>query len=128
MATDPLCGMHVDETKTPHSLARKGKRYYFCSSRCKNAFLRKNTAKQLAKEKKQLPDSSIIKTTLSITGMHCASCSQTIEKGLKKYHGVTDASVNYATEQATITHDSTIIEPDTLILAITKIGYGAHLL
>lgn len=59
--------------------------------------------------------------------MHCASCAGTIEQGLKKYHGVTEAVVNYATEKATITHDSSAVDVELLIKAITKMGYGAHL-
>ena len=40
--------------------------------------------------------------TLDISGMTCASCSARVEKALNKVPGVLDASVNLATEQATI--------------------------
>ena len=39
---------------------------------------------------------------LDITGMTCASCAARIEKRLNKLDGV-EATVNYATEQATVT-------------------------
>ncbi len=35
---DPICGMKVDPEKTPHTLERDGKRFFFCSARCKERF------------------------------------------------------------------------------------------
>ena len=37
--------------------------------------------------------------TLPVTGMHCANCSGTIERNLKKLAGVAETHVNYATER-----------------------------
>ncbi|MGE5536134.1 MAG: heavy metal translocating P-type ATPase [Acidobacteriota bacterium] len=37
MAIDPVCGMEVDE-RSSISSTREGKRYYFCSERCKQKF------------------------------------------------------------------------------------------
>ena len=65
------------------------------------------------------------KTTLSLTGMHCASCAGTIERGLKQYKGVKDAVVNFASERAVITFTPSIIDEEAIILAIKKIGYTA---
>ena len=42
---------------------------------------------------------------LSISGMHCASCANIISRSLKKVEGVSEATVNYATEQATVDFD-----------------------
>ncbi len=44
-------------------------------------------------------------TTLQITGMTCAACANRIEKGLGKLDGVTEATVNFALEQASVTYD-----------------------
>ena len=46
-------------------------------------------------------------TTLKfpVEGMTCASCVLRVEKALTKIEGVTSASVNLATEQATIEFD-----------------------
>jgi len=38
MAIDPVCGMQVDEKKTPHSTTYNGKTYYFCSAGCRSRF------------------------------------------------------------------------------------------
>jgi Cu+-exporting ATPase len=38
MATDPVCGMSVDEKSAAAQTNYKGKTYYFCSKECKNTF------------------------------------------------------------------------------------------
>jgi Cu+-exporting ATPase len=38
MATDPVCGMTVDEEKAAGTSQYEGKTYYFCSTGCKVAF------------------------------------------------------------------------------------------
>lgn len=40
MAKDPVCGMEVDEKKTPVSIRYKGKMYHFCSPGCQETFTR----------------------------------------------------------------------------------------
>jgi hypothetical protein len=40
--------------------------------------------------------------SLGITGMHCASCAANTEKALKKLDGVQSASVNIASESASV--------------------------
>ncbi len=39
MAKDIVCGMYVDENKTPFKAERRGTQYYFCSENCLNTFL-----------------------------------------------------------------------------------------
>jgi len=56
---------------------------------------------------------------LDIEGMTCASCATRIEKALNKVDGV-DASVNYATEQATVMGD---VSTEALLKAIENAGY-----
>ncbi|HZY70354.1 MAG TPA: heavy metal translocating P-type ATPase [Thermoplasmata archaeon] len=38
MATDPVCGMYVDEQSAELTLSRENRTYYFCSSACLDAF------------------------------------------------------------------------------------------
>ena len=38
MATDPVCGMHVEEKSTSLVAEKEGKKYYFCSTTCKLQF------------------------------------------------------------------------------------------
>jgi Cu+-exporting ATPase len=64
--------------------------------------------------------------TFDITGMTCASCSARVEKALGKVTGVLDASVNLATEQATI-NVAKGVTAASLIAAVERAGYGAQL-
>ncbi|KRB38602.1 heavy metal translocating P-type ATPase [Microbacterium sp. Root180] len=62
---------------------------------------------------------------LEIGGMTCASCAVRIEKRLNRIDGV-EASVNYATEKATITATAGVDASD-LIAEVEKTGYTAAL-
>ncbi|MFN8202650.1 MAG: heavy metal translocating P-type ATPase [Solirubrobacteraceae bacterium] len=63
---------------------------------------------------------------LPITGMTCASCANRIERRLNKLEGVT-ASVNYATERATVDFDPGAVAPQELVEAVEAAGYQAVL-
>lgn len=65
---------------------------------------------------------SDLKSSLQIKGMSCASCVSRIETALKKVDGVTQASVNLATERADITSNISI-DRQALINAIEHAGY-----
>ncbi|MGL4304521.1 MAG: heavy metal translocating P-type ATPase [Mycobacteriaceae bacterium] len=61
-------------------------------------------------------------TSLSITGMTCASCAQRVERKLNKIPGV-QARVNFATEVAIVSHPVKI-RPADLIAAVEATGYA----
>jgi Cu+-exporting ATPase len=63
---------------------------------------------------------------LPIRGMTCASCASRIERRLNKLAGVT-ASVNYATEKATVDYDTAAVAPEQLVSAVEAVGYSAAL-
>jgi P-type Cu+ transporter len=63
---------------------------------------------------------------LPITGMTCASCANRVERKLNKLDGVT-ATVNYATEKATVEFDPTAADPEQFVEAVEAAGYGAVL-
>lgn len=62
-------------------------------------------------------------TTFSIQGMHCASCAVRNEKSLKKLPGVTNAVVNFATQQAKVDYEETQCFEHDLHAAVEKNGY-----
>jgi Cu+-exporting ATPase len=64
-----------------------------------------------------------MKKIIPISGMHCASCAQNIEKSIKKLKGVKSANVNFATEKATVEFDENIIDENKIFEAIEKLGY-----
>jgi Cu+-exporting ATPase len=59
---------------------------------------------------------------LPIMGMTCASCANRIERKLNKLDGVS-ATVNYATETATVDYDPEVAQPDELLGAVQAAGY-----
>jgi heavy metal translocating P-type ATPase len=61
---------------------------------------------------------------LQIEGMTCASCVARVERALKSVSGVTNASVNLATERAHVIGKA---DPAALIRAIEDAGYDARL-
>jgi Cu+-exporting ATPase len=63
---------------------------------------------------------------LPITGMTCASCANRIERRLNDLDGV-EATVNYATEKATVSYDPQAVEPGQLVEAVEAAGYEAAL-
>lgn len=40
MTKDPVCGMPVDEGRTPHTMTYRERLYWFCSEGCRAEFLR----------------------------------------------------------------------------------------
>ncbi|WGS54622.1 heavy metal translocating P-type ATPase [Paraburkholderia sp. D15] len=71
-------------------------------------------------------------TELAIGGMTCTSCAMRVEKALAKVPGVTGASVNLATETASVSLSGagfdTDASADALIAAVKKAGYEAQLI
>jgi P-type Cu+ transporter len=63
--------------------------------------------------------------TFDVQGMHCASCSAIITRKLKKISGISDVSINIATEQAKVSYHA---EESSLEKMNTELGkYGYHL-
>jgi Cu+-exporting ATPase len=72
-----------------------------------------------------MTDTRTTDVELVIGGMTCASCAARIEKKLNRLDGVT-ASVNYATEKATVQVGNGVTTAD-LIATVEKTGYTAAL-
>ena len=64
-----------------------------------------------------------VTTSLEIEGMTCASCVARVERALKVVPGVSDASVNLATERATV-HGA--VDSAALVAAVKSEGYAAR--
>jgi len=60
---------------------------------------------------------------LTIGGMTCASCVARVERKLTRVPGVASASVNLATERATVTYDPGTVKVAALIGAVEAAGY-----
>jgi Cu+-exporting ATPase len=63
---------------------------------------------------------------LPIEGMTCSSCAGRVEKRLNELDGV-EATVNFATERATVNFDPARVAPEDLVGAVEDVGYAASL-
>jgi Cu+-exporting ATPase len=61
--------------------------------------------------------------TISVGGMSCATCANTIEEALLSLDGVQAASVNLASDKVTITYDPQVVRVADLKRAIRDSGY-----
>ncbi|MAH43048.1 copper-translocating P-type ATPase [archaeon] len=65
-----------------------------------------------------------MKKIIIIKNMHCAACSQKIEKKLQKTPGVTKANVNLASEKANVDFNENQIKDSEIYKIIEDLGYG----
>ncbi len=62
-----------------------------------------------------------------IRGMHCAGCAASVERALRRVPGVTEAAVNLATGQATVTlTNDAPDDPGPCLDAVRRAGYDAE--
>ncbi len=64
-------------------------------------------------------------TTFIISGMTCASCSQTVEKAVNQLVDVEHAEVNLATEKLNVSFDEDVLTAADIIEAVQAAGYEA---
>ncbi len=62
------------------------------------------------------------KIILQVEGMHCAACSNKVEKSLQKLEGVSQAQVNLSNEKAYVEYQE-IVSIDDIKKQIEKVGY-----
>ncbi|MCF1450070.1 copper-translocating P-type ATPase [Agrobacterium vitis] len=67
-----------------------------------------------------------VPTDFGIEGMSCASCVVRVEKAIAAIPGVASATVNLATERATVTYNEAV-STEVVLQAIKKAGYEAKL-
>jgi Cu+-exporting ATPase len=67
------------------------------------------------------------RAALRITGMHCAACAANIERALRQTEGVSEASVNFAAEEASVTFEDTRLGLEDIAAAVEAVGYGAFM-
>ncbi|SDM15094.1 Cu+-exporting ATPase [Ensifer sp. YR511] len=65
-----------------------------------------------------------LSASIPVEGMTCASCVARVEKAIRAVPGVTEASVNLATERADVRFDASTKSAD-IVKAIENAGYGA---
>ncbi|MCY4467020.1 MAG: heavy metal translocating P-type ATPase [Chloroflexi bacterium] len=61
---------------------------------------------------------------LPVTGMTCAMCQKNVERSLMRADGVTEVTVNLATERATVQYDAGAVSTSDMVETLEKSGYG----
>ncbi len=67
--------------------------------------------------------SSVERVTVPVEGMHCAACVGKVEQALKAVPGVREATVNLATERATVVFDAAAAGMPAMRDAVAAAGY-----
>ncbi|MDT3437665.1 cation transporter [Haloarcula sp. 1CSR25-25] len=62
-------------------------------------------------------------TTITVEGMSCGHCEQTVEEALEEVSGVTAVTVDREGEQASVDGEA---EVTALVEAVEDAGYTAH--
>ena len=63
------------------------------------------------------------RVTIPVEGMTCASCVARVERALKTVPGVSQATVNLASERATVVYDGQATSIEDLFSAVQEAGY-----
>jgi Cu+-exporting ATPase len=66
-----------------------------------------------------------VTVTILVGGMTCAACAARVEKAIGKLEGIESASVNLATEKATVVYNPALIRVSAIKGAVEKAGYRA---
>ena len=63
--------------------------------------------------------------SIPIAGMTCAACAKAVERAIGKLDGVSEVSVNFATEKAAVKYDPQKVRMSEIKQAVVKAGYQA---
>lgn len=91
------------------------------------SLISENDIKQAVNDAGYTATKDIISKSFEIEGMTCASCVQTIEKGVGKLTGVANVSVNLATEKMNVEFDEGSVSVSDIVKAVDDSGYKAIL-
>jgi len=72
----------------------------------------------------KMADTNLQQIELPITGMTCASCVRNVERALKKTEGIGEATVNLATERASVQFNPGEVDVNRMIQRVQDAGYG----
>lgn len=61
--------------------------------------------------------------TITVEGMHCGGCEQTVEDALRGVEGVTDAAADREAEEAAVSGTADV---EALVAAVEQAGYTAQ--
>ncbi|WP_303685033.1 heavy metal translocating P-type ATPase, partial [Anaerovibrio lipolyticus] len=65
------------------------------------------------------------KEKFNVTGMTCSACSARVQRAVEKVAGTQEVAVNLLTNSMQLEYDETVTNPEAIIAAVEKAGYGA---
>ena len=136
MATDPVCGMTVQEQRTAERFSYAGTTYYFCSTKCLRdfqanpaAFVRAAGAINLdvgapPPSNGAAPRAAALRhAVIPVSGITCPECLSRIESALRERPGVAHAAVNLHTGVAMVDYDPARGRVQDFLEAIRVAGF-----
>ncbi|MDZ7687406.1 MAG: heavy metal translocating P-type ATPase [Halobacteriales archaeon] len=66
------------------------------------------------------------KTRFGVVGMTCSNCAQTVEETVGALEGVENVSVNFASDEATVEYDDTVVSLTEIYDAVDEAGYESE--
>jgi Cu2+-exporting ATPase len=64
-----------------------------------------------------------VKKTFPVLQMGCAACATNVENVLRKQNGVMEASVNFASAEALVEYNPTLVTPENIRQSVQDAGY-----
>jgi Cu+-exporting ATPase len=138
MATDPVCGMKVQEQRAAGRFTYAGTTYYFCSAKCLQDFQAKPAAFVRAAEaitpedgasapphRGLAPVVSRRHVVIPVSGMTCPDCAARIYSALRERPGVAHTAVNLHTGVAVVDYDPARSRVQYFLEAIRRAGFTA---
>lgn len=61
---------------------------------------------------------------IPVTGLTCSNCALAVERNVRKLSGVTEATVDFASEKLSVSFDPEQLQEKEIIECILRIGYG----
>jgi Cu+-exporting ATPase len=75
-----------------------------------------------------LRGANVVTTTLSVEGMTCSSCVNTVAQAARALPGVVSASVALLAGKAVVTHDAALSDAEAVRSAMEDVGYDVNIL
>jgi Cu+-exporting ATPase len=132
---DPVCGMTVDPEQAVTTADYEGKTYYFCSVGCRDKFVGdpekylEGGVEPMASEEpaEARKPAGAVRLRIPVGGMTCASCVETVERGLSRLDGVETVTANFADDTVDLSYRPDRIAPARIIHEIKSLGYEPYL-
>lgn len=68
----------------------------------------------------------VVRTELTVEGMHCDGCEEAITDELSAIEGVTTVEADWEAHQVVVRHRERSVPTDTLVASVESLGYTVH--